>query len=140
MRLFIGHGMNSRGAKNMNKVFHNKIVLLKTIFWSIMMAGLTNKALALQGEGSATIENPLGNTGTFAELISKIASIVLKIGFPIAVLFIIYSGFLFVTARGSEDKIKTAKQTFTWAIIGTAVLLGAEVLALAIQATIESFK
>lgn len=88
----------------------------------------------------AQINNPLGNTSTFAELIAKIASIVLKIGFPIAVLFIIYSGFLFATARGSEDKIKTAKQTFTWAIIGTAILLGAEVLALAIQATIESFK
>lgn len=121
------------------KVFHNKVSLIKSIFWSIMMVVLANKAFALEGEGSAVIPNPLGNTSTFADLISKIAGIVLKIGFPIAVLFIIYSGFLFATARGSEEKIKTAKKTFTWAIIGTAILLGAEVLALAIKATIDSF-
>lgn len=119
-------------------------MLLKKIFWSIMMAGLTLPILTMAdtigGTGdSATIDNPLGNTSTFADLISKIAGIVLKIGFPIAVLFLIYSGFLFATARGSEEKIKTAKKTFTWAIIGTAILLGAEVLALAIKATIESF-
>ncbi|MBU3925661.1 pilin [Patescibacteria group bacterium] len=126
------------------KVIHSKISLIKPIFWSIISIVLTLPIITKSAGsgttgGNATIDNPLGTTSTFADLISKIASIVLKIGFPIAVIFIIYSGFLFVTARGSEEKIKTAKKTFTWSIIGTAVLLGAEILALAIKATIESF-
>ena len=104
-----------------------------------MCVVLTNKAFALEGEESAKIENPLDNTSTFYGLILKIADIVFLIGVPIAVIFIIYSGLLFVTARGNEEKLKTAKRTFWWAILGTAILLGAKVLALAIEATVKSF-
>jgi len=55
------------------------------------------------------------------------------------VLMIIYSGFLFVTARGDEQQITRAKNTFFWAIVGGAVLLGAEVLANAIVGTLSNF-
>jgi len=75
---------------------------------------------------SADLENPLGpTTTTFVVLIEKIANIVMQIGLPIAALAIIYAGFLFVTAGGNEEKVKTAKKTFLWAIIGTALILGA---------------
>jgi len=127
----------------MIKVFHNRIVLIKTIFWSIMCVVLTlpvlTKADTVGGTGGAKIENPLDNTSSFYGLILKIADIVFLIGVPIAVIFIIYSGLLFVTARGNEEKLKTAKRTFWWAILGTAILLGAKVLALAIEATVKSF-
>ena len=125
------------------KVIHSKILLLKTIFWSIICVVLvlpvySAKAVQPPG-GNATIDNPLGSTSSFYGLILKIADIVFKIGVPIAVIFIIYSGLLFVTARGNEEKLKTAKRTFWWAILGTAILLGAKVLALAIEATVKSF-
>lgn len=125
----------------MGKIIHSvkKFLLSKGFFWIIINMVLAHKAFALEGEKSANIPNPLGDTATFSELILKITNIVLKIGYPIAVIFIIYSGLLFVTARGSEEKLKTAKKTFLWAILGTAVLLGATVLAEAIKATIESF-
>ncbi|MCR4306787.1 MAG: pilin, partial [Candidatus Yonathbacteria bacterium] len=73
-------------------------------------------------------------------LIEKILKVVVDIGTPIAVLFIIYAGFLFVTAQGDPTKITKAKNAFTWAIIGTAVLLGAWVLAVAIGGTIGNLK
>jgi hypothetical protein len=81
---------------------------------------------------SADLKNPL-QSETFADLIAKITQIVAKVGLPIAVIAIIYAGFLFVTARGNEEQIKTAKKAFFWAIIGTALLLGAWAIATAIK-------
>lgn len=130
----------------MIKVFHNRIALIKTIFWSIISVVLilpVYSAKAVEPSpspgGSAKIDNPLDSTSSFSDLIYKIADIVFKIGVPIAVIFLLYSGLLFVTARGNEEKLKTAKKTFWWAILGTAVLLGAKVLAMAIEATVKSF-
>ncbi len=80
---------------------------------------------------SGGLKNPL-SVCTFAAFISKITKIVAQIGLPIAALAIIYAGFLFISARGSEDKITKAKTTFFWAIIGTALLLGAWAIATAI--------
>lgn len=80
----------------------------------------------------AKLENPLASE-TFAELISNIAKIVAQVGLPVAVIAIIYAGFLFATARGNEEQIKTAKKTFFWAIIGTALILGAWAISIAIK-------
>lgn len=86
---------------------------------------------------AAGIENPL-SINTFSGLVDKIANIIMAIGIPVAAVFIIYAGFLFVTARGSEEQITNAKTTLYWAIIGTALLVGAKVIALALQTTIQS--
>lgn len=114
-----------------------KIRLSQIIFGVIINAVLVPRAFALQGEIGSTLTNPL-NSSSFAELIESIAKLAAKIGIPIAALFIIYSGLLFVTARGNEKQLETAKASFTWAIIGTAILLGAWVIASAIEATIRS--
>lgn len=77
------------------------------------------------------IENPL-KADTIGELITTIADFAMTIGLPIAIIFIVYSGFLFVSARGDEKKLETAKEGFKWAIIGAAILVGAKFLAEAI--------
>ncbi len=83
-------------------------------------------------ESGTGLKNPL-NSCTFADLIKNIAKIVAQIGVPIAVIAIIWAGFLFISARGNEKKLEDAKRTFFWAIIGTALLLGAWGLAEAIS-------
>lgn len=55
---------------------------------------------------------------------------------PIAVVMIIYAGFLFVTAQGNEAKLTLAKKTLLWSVVGLILILGTKVLATAIQATI----
>lgn len=65
-----------------------------------------------------------------AELILKAA---VRLALPIAVIFIVYSGFLFVIAQGSEEKLKTAKSTLMWALVGLAIVVGAWALAVAFQ-------
>ncbi len=84
------------------------------------------------------IQPPLKNLRTFQDFIIAILGVVVKIGYPIAILFIIWAGFLFLTAQGNEEKINTAKRAFLWAVIGTLVLLGAQALGLAVKGTIES--
>ena len=83
--------------------------------------------------------NPI-KFGTIPEFIEALLGIVLQIGVPVAAFFLIYSGFLFVFARGDVDQIKQAKSTFMWTVVGTAVLLGAWVLAKAIGGTIEQIR
>jgi hypothetical protein len=88
---------------------------------------------------SAQLVNPL-EAETFSQLISKIISIVAEIGLPLAVVVLMYAGFLFVTARGNEEQIKTAKKVFFWAIVGTALILGAWVIAEAINEFLVGLK
>lgn len=83
--------------------------------------------------GGAGIElpNPI-ESDTFGKLVENIAKVVTAVGVPLVAIFLIYSGFLFVTAQGSEDKLKTAKTTFFWAIVGGAVIIGARAIATAV--------
>ena len=53
------------------------------------------------------LQNPL-NFETVCGLIQGLLKVFITIGIPIAVLFLVYSGFLFVWARGSVDGLKKA--------------------------------
>ena len=59
--------------------------------------------------------NPLG-ASTIMELINRVIDILVALGIPIAVLFLVYAGFLFVTARGDQKQLGTAKDIFYWTI------------------------
>ncbi len=84
------------------------------------------------------IKNPLNSSlDTIPKFIKAILDIVLMIGVPIVTLAIIYAGFLFVTAAGSSEKLKTAKKTLLYTIIGAALLLGSYIISEAISATVK---
>ncbi len=85
------------------------------------------------------LENPV-NFDSLRELITAILDVIVQIGVPIAAVFLIYSGYLFVSARGDVGKIEDAKSIFLWTLVGIAVLLGASVLANLIDSTIDQLK
>jgi len=92
--------------------------------------------------GSFSIVNPLKSTSIADgpdSFLMKIIDVLLLFAFPIVVLFIMYAGFLFVTARGNESQITTAKAALTWAIIGGVIALGAKAIIAVITGTIEAF-
>lgn len=93
---------------------------------------------------SIDIKNPFkcsGDTCTIPGFINTILnSILLPIGGVVAVLMIMYAGFLYVTAQGNETQIKKAHQALLWAVIGAAILLGAKVISDAIQSTINQLQ
>ncbi len=87
-----------------------------------------------------SIQNPLRSSGTIYEFIAQVLKEVAKIGAVICVFFIIYSGFLFVTARGNPEKLTTAKSALAYTLIGAAILLGAGLLATIIENTIKNLR
>lgn len=85
-----------------------------------------------------SFSNPLrSDIESIPALIREILNIAVAIGVPVAVLAIVYSGFLFVSSRGDVKKLDEAKKIFFYAVIGAAILLGAYIIALAIQNTVN---
>jgi len=74
------------------------------------------------GKTTGKIENPL-KAKSFTELIRDIIDWLVAIGIGVAVIMIIYSGLLFMTAAGDEEKVTKAKKALTWSLIGLAVLI-----------------
>lgn len=85
------------------------------------------------------LDNPITQE-TLSTFIKSILDIVITIGIPVVALAIIYSGFLFVKARGNPEELQKAKSAFMWTIIGAAILLGSWVFAQAIGETIEQIR
>lgn len=88
---------------------------------------------------AATLENPL-KAQSFTELINSVLEVIIAIGVPIAALFFVYAGFEFVTSQGDPKKLDTAKSMFFWTCVGTALIVGANVVLTILEATINSLK
>jgi flagellar biosynthesis protein FlhB len=81
--------------------------------------------------------NPLkvDNLIDFWREVLKIAA---QIGSIFVVLGFVYTGFLFVKARGNAEELQVAKRSFVYTVIGAAIVLGAWAFALAIADTVKS--
>ena len=88
--------------------------------------------------GSGKLINPLGEGATPPGLSKAILEFVVRIGAVVVVLMLVYVGFLFVTAQGNETKITAAKSGLLWTVVGALILLGAQAIALAIEATVKA--
>lgn len=83
-----------------------------------------------------TIRNPI-QAETVTELFAALIDIILVFAIPIVVFFIIYAGFLYVTARGNESTIQKAHMALLYALIGGLLILGARVLIDVVKGTVE---
>ena len=84
------------------------------------------------------LQNPLKKEfSSLPAFFKALLDIVIQIAVPIATLFMIYAGFLLVTAGGDETKVTAAKKTFLWTAVGTVVLLGSWLLFQILLNTIE---
>lgn len=90
------------------------------------------------GEGNygAIIENPL-NVDSIAELIAAVLNLIIQLGTPLLVLAFVYVGYLFVSARGNDQKLVQAKTALLYVVIGAALVLGAFVISTVIQNTVD---
>jgi len=83
----------------------------------------------------AQFVNPL-SVDTIEELLVLILNAVIFILFPIIVLMIVYTGFLFVSAQGNEQQLSKARQALVWTVVGALIVLGSKALAIAICETV----
>lgn len=106
----------------------------------ILLVPMVLLAQSPPGSGAAEgIKNPL-QFKSLSDFVAALVTIARDIGMLVAVLGIVYAGFLKVTARGDEEKLKKANKAFLWAVMGTAVLLGAWLIAFSIQNTVEELE
>ncbi len=83
--------------------------------------------------------NPLAYN-TIWDFLQALLKAVVLIVFPLIVLMLVYTGFLFVTAQGNDAKLTTARKTFFYTLLGGLIVLGAQALSLAIQATVQEIQ
>jgi hypothetical protein len=95
-------------------------------------------AFVSTAHAGTSYSNPITIMGVtdIPSLLLAIVDLVFLIAMPIIVLFVIYAGYLFLTAGDNESKVSKAKFTLMWCLIGVAILLGAKVIAKAIETTI----
>lgn len=85
-----------------------------------------------------TLINPLQGGGTLQGFLQQILQFVVKIGAIVVVLMLVFVGYKFVVAQGDPGKIAEARSMLLWTIVGALILLGAQALALGIQATVNA--
>ena len=115
-------------------------IALNIYIWIFIITIGASQVLAAgqNPSGGFKFESPIG-AENLAQIITKITEVVLQVGVIVVVLALVYSGYLFIAARGNEDKISDAKRTFLWTVVGAIVLLGAQTLAAVICNTAKEF-
>ncbi len=84
---------------------------------------------------AAVVTNPLATPGVTGFLESVLGGI-MYLAYPVIGLVLVYAGFMFITARGNREKIKTATQNITYVLIGIGVVLGSYTIAMLFYNTI----
>lgn len=80
------------------------------------------------GAAGITLENPLkcknakGEDCDLLDIIDKITGFLAGLASTVAVIMIIWAGIVYMTAGDNEEKIKSAKKTILWALIGLAIV------------------
>lgn len=89
-------------------------------------------------QGSVTLNNPL-KAQSISQFLIDLIDVLLVFALPLIVLFIMYAGFLYVTAQGNPGKITTAHTALLWAVVGGVIVLGAKLIVTVIEGTINAF-
>jgi len=95
------------------------LILFSTVFLLSLPLAFTLAADA----GFGGIPNPLGPNSSFAELFVRIINWIVGIATTLAVLMVVIGGIQYMISGGNEDKIKSARKTIQWALIGLIILL-----------------
>lgn len=114
----------------------NKIGLVAFIFFSPLLS-LAQAVVPPEMDPALKVKNPISSE-SLIELIKNVLEGVIKIGMPVIVLAIIYSGFLFVSAQGNSEKLGEAKRALLYTLIGAAILLGSWGIAQLITDTVKA--
>jgi len=74
-----------------------------------------------------------------ATLLLLVLQVIIIIMTPIITLFIIYAGFMYVTARGNVEQTQQATRTLIYAIVGGVMILGAVAASGIIENLVNAF-
>lgn len=107
--------------------------IFRTFAYTLPLAAVfVAEVASAQNQG---LQNPL-NVGGVSDFIALVLRVMVMVALPIISLFIVYSGFLFISAQGNEEKLSKAKTNLLYVIIGAILILGAWVIATLIGGTV----
>lgn len=106
----------------MKYLFSKKLFIHSAIFSTLIL-------LSSRIASAEPYPNPLGDVNTIPDFLSLVLQGLSMLLLPLVVIFIIYAGYLFVTAQGEERKIQKARTALLWTLIGAGVILGAQIMA-----------
>lgn len=87
--------------------------------------------------GANCLGNPLNPSfSSIPNFIAGALRVMVELALPVLTLMIVYSGFLFVFARGNQEALSKAKSNLLYVIIGAILILGAWVIATLISGTV----
>lgn len=115
--------------------FKSKALIISLFLY----APITSAQAPGQSGSSVELANPL-KVGSIEELLVEILEIAIVIATPIVIFFIIYAGFMYVTARGNPANVEKAHKAITYALIGGVLIIGAVAIGQIIQNLVGSFK
>jgi TRAP-type C4-dicarboxylate transport system permease small subunit len=126
----------------LKKIKFYSVFLVAVVCFSVL--SFPYVSLAIPGpDDSATnrveIKNPIASN-TLQEFVADILNIVVTVSMPFLVVMIIYAGFTYVNAQGNPAKIQAAHQMILWTLVGAGIILGAFIIARAIEGTINALK
>jgi threonine/homoserine/homoserine lactone efflux protein len=111
--------------------------LLLQVFMPITAsAALTSSCVSNTPQTQGMINNPL-KVNSIQCLIEEVLQFVVNLLAIAGVLYLIWTGFMFVKAQGNPTELEKAKKSFVNAIIGMAIILGAWAIANVIANTIN---
>jgi hypothetical protein len=76
---------------------------------------------------NTSFENLITATST-KQIVDKIADFIAYIGFPAAIIALIYAGIRLLLAQGNEQKVQAAKRTLIWTVIGVTIIISTYVI------------
>ena len=102
---------------------YSSIFITITLCTFILVPSLVS-AVDIGGEtnGGITLQNPLGPTSTFTELLNKIIDFLIVIGGALVAIIVIVGGYQILFAAGDPQKFAAGKKTIIYAVVGYGIV------------------
>ncbi len=113
-------------------------IYLSTLSLPLVWPGISFAQSDPPANSSVVLNNPL-KVDNIQDFLQAILEIVIIIATPIVIFFIIYAGFLYVTAQGSAEQTQKATRALTYAIIGGVLIIGAVAIGEIIKNLVNAF-
>lgn len=126
---------NSVGDLKLNQDIYNQEV--KTDACSVKAGDFWSLGQIFANFNGADSSKGLDSVKCF---VIEIISILLNWAGIVAVAFVLYGSFLYVTSYGDDQKIELAKKTLTWAIIGIVIITFSGLIVNFIASTLYQLK
>ena len=106
----------------------------KIVFRTIISTGLIVPFFVL---GDIPIPAGYSTDKDLGPIFAQVLSALVAVGIPIAGLYVVYAGYLFVSSTGEPKQLDAAKSALFNAVIGTALIVGASIIVETVRSTVS---